>query len=124
MSKRNIPSEEEFERASAAMRVRDLGLGEVCARIMERFNAQSLREAFIFYSEDKNTFFVSLFFCLSKQIKEAEESGLCERIKDALVEELVNVGRGTRDSIKIDVEWDSDENVQANFEGDYFLRLR
>ena len=50
---RNIPSDEDFARADAAMRQRDRGLSEVRSALLERFSAKGLHEAFIFYSPKK-----------------------------------------------------------------------
>ena len=36
---------------------------------------------------------------------------------------LERAGRGKRPDISVAFEFDSDENVTANFEGDYFLRF-
>jgi hypothetical protein len=55
---------------------------------------------------------------------EAEKSGLASKIKEAVYEEMEKVGRGPREAIRIDFEFDSHENVVRDYEGDYFLRLR
>ncbi len=124
MKQNNIPSEEDFARARAAMRNRDRGLSDVRSRILGRFQNAGLHEAFVSFSPANNTFVAHLFYRRNDQIKEADESGLTSRIKDAVVEELESVGRGNRDAINVDFEFDSHENVEANYEGDYYLRLR
>lgn len=124
MNKNSIPSEEDFARARAAMRQRDQGLSDVRSNILRRFREDGLHEAFIFYSSASNLFVVHLFFLRNEQIEEADKSGLASRIKQTVVEELEKAGRGNRNTIKVDFEFDSHENVEANFEGDYYLRLR
>nr|VFK06722.1 MAG: hypothetical protein BECKLPF1236B_GA0070989_100216 [Candidatus Kentron sp. LPFa] len=119
----NILSEEDFARARAAMRERDQGLSEVRTKILERFQGEGLHEAFILYSPANVLFVAYLFYLCNDQIKKADESGLASRIKQAVIEELGCVGRGNRDTIKIDFEFDSHENVEANFEGNYYNRL-
>lgn len=124
MTSNHIPSEEDFARARAAMRDRDRGLSEVRSRILERYNLAGLHEAFVLYSPAKELFVAHMFYRTNSQIGTAEASGVTSQIKNDIVEELVRVGRGSRETIKINFEVDSHENVAANFEGDYFLRLR
>lgn len=124
MNLSNVPSEEDFARARGAMKARDQGLSEVRARILERFRDEGLHEAFVLYSPANQFFVPHLFYQRDNQISTGEESGLTNRIKSAVVEELERVGRGDRASIRVEFEFDSHENIEANFEGDYFLRLR
>ena len=124
MRHNSIPSEEDFARARAAMRENDRGLSEVRSRILISFQEAGLHEVFVFYSPANDLFVAHIFYRRNDQIKEADESGLTSRIKQAVVEELERVGRGNPDTIKIEFEFDSHENVEANFEGDYYLRLR
>ena len=124
MSLKNIPSEDDFARARAAMRERDRGLSDVSSRVLECFRSAGLHEAFVFYSPTKNLFVAHLFYDLNTQLAEATASGLSEQIEGKVVEELAKAGRGSHDAIKVCFEWDSDENVKTNFGGDYYLRLR
>lgn len=126
MSTNSIPSEEDFARAHAAMRERDQGLSDVRSIILGRFQKDGLHEAFIHYSPANKRFFAQLFFLRDDQIQEADKSGLVSQIKQTAIEEMERAGRGDRDVIKIEFEFefDSHENVEANFDGDYFLRLR
>ncbi|HID08503.1 MAG TPA: hypothetical protein EYP10_15305 [Armatimonadetes bacterium] len=125
MSKRNIPSEEDFRRADAADRERHRGLSEVSEQIKNRFEKSGVHEVFMFYSsKTPNTFYSRIFYRWTRQIEEAEKSGLASRIKDAVYEELERVGRGDRKTIKVDFEFDSHENVERDYGGNYFNRLR
>jgi len=127
MSKRNnknIPSEEDFQRAELADRERQRGLSQIRDCILNCFSKYGVHEAFVFYSPQKNTFRAYIFFRWDRQVKEAEESGLTSIIKDTIFNELDYVGRGNRDTIKVDFEFDSHENVEQNFDGDYYNRLR
>ncbi len=124
MNKLNIPTEEDFARAKAAMRKNDQGLSAVRERMLERFRHSGVHEFFAFYSPANDVFIAHVFYRRDCQIAEAEQSGLAAKIRDAAYNELENVGRGTRNAIKVVFEFDSDENVTANYEGDYFLRLR
>lgn len=124
MNSNNIPNPEDFARARAAMKENDRGLDEVRERICHRFREAGLHEAFVLFSPKKNLFVAYLFYQRNEQVEAAEKSGLSLGIKQAVIEELENVGRGNRDALKVDFEFDSHENVEASFEGDYYLRLR
>lgn len=124
MTYNKIPTEEEFARAKAAIRENDRGLSDLREIIKKRFEKDSLYEIFTFYSPKTDAFYPHVFLRWHHQIAEAEQSGLTDRIKDAVYEELERVGRGSRDSIKVNFEFDSHENVERNYEGDYFLRLK
>lgn len=124
MSQNDIPTEEDFTRAKALMKERNRGLSEVCDQIIKRFKKEGLHEFFLFYSQKINAFRAYVFYGQEQQIEEAEKSGLSSRIQDAVFEELERVGRGSKNEIKVDYEFDSHENVEQNYEGDYNLRLR
>jgi hypothetical protein len=124
VSKKNIPTDEDFRRAEAAERERNRGLSQVRDALLHRFTGQGLHEVFVFFSPKTDSFGAFVFYRLHRHVEEARESGLEHQIRQAVFEELENVGRGRRDTLSASFEFDSDENVQANFEGDYFLRLR
>ena len=124
MNSNNIPSEEDFRRAEAADAEQHRGLSDVRDQMLHRFKKDEVYELFMFYSEEIDTFGALVFYRWDKQIAEAEKSGLASQIKDAVFEELENVGRGSRDTIRVDFEFDSHENVEKYYGGNYFLRLR
>jgi hypothetical protein len=119
-----IPTEEEFARADALWRERIRGFDEVCSRLMERFKSSGLHKVHLFNNRKADEFGALLFYETNRQIEEAAESGLTETIKLAAIEELVRVGRGTPETIRVDVSVDSDEQVQRDYGGNYFNRLR
>lgn len=124
MSQNNIPSKEDFLRAKAAMRKDDHGLSEVRESILAKFKGKGLHEFMVLYSRKADAFGVFVFYELDNQIGEANESGLAKEIEQVVFEELEKVGRGSRKGIKVNFEFDSHENVERNFEGDYYNRLR
>lgn len=124
MTRKQFPSEEDLARARAAMQDRDRGLSEVCSQIVGRFQSSGLHEVFLLYSPANDVFVAHIFYCRTNQIQESEASGLASQIRREIVEELVRIGRGSRETIKVQFELDSHENVEANFGGNYFLRLR
>lgn len=124
MSRPNIPSEEDFARATAAMKNDDRGLSDVRQRILERFRDVGVHECFVLYSRPTDTFIAYVFYLSERDISEGAQSGRWAEIREAVYDELAAVGRGNRDKLNVTVEFDSHENVEKNYEGDYFNRLR
>jgi hypothetical protein len=120
---RRIPSDEEFERASKQMEERFRGLDNVRDSVKERFRAAGVYDVFVLNQLDVD-FRAYVFFETNAALQAAETAGDVARIKAAVEEELAREGRGEIGSLRLAFEFDSDENVQANFEGDYSLRLR
>ncbi len=46
------------------------------------------------------------------------------KISKAVFSELEEFGRGGRNKIHVEFEFDSYENVERNYDGDYYSRLR
>jgi hypothetical protein len=125
MKAKNIPSEEEFRRASAWMREQDRGLSDVRAKLLDRFREAGVHEVFIFFSpKPPGTFVARVFYRRRDQVEESARTGVSSDIKESLLEELEKAGRGRREELQLDVAFDSDEDVQAHFGGDYSRRLR
>lgn len=124
MSRGNTPSEEDFARAKSAMKNRDRGLSDVRERVLRRFRGRGVHEFFILYSPATETFAAYVFYPLGREIGEADASGLSGETKDSVYEELIAVGRGKRDTPNVVFEFDSHENIEQNYEGDYYNRLR
>jgi hypothetical protein len=99
-------------------------LSEVCDAILGRFKPSGEVYEFFLLDSSEHWFGAYVFYRWDRQIEEAEKSGLASRIKEVVYEEMVKVGRGPREAIRIDFEFDSHENVERDYEGDYFLRLR
>lgn len=68
-------------------------------------------------------FEASVFYHLDQQLEEARKSGLEIQIRDGIIDELENVGRGDRSSIEISFSFDSHENVVREY-GSYWALLR
>ncbi|MCR9145486.1 MAG: hypothetical protein NXI24_24820 [bacterium] len=120
----NAPTDEDLARAKAFMREKNRGLSEVGEHIKERFKTDGVHQCFVFYSSQADSFGAFIFYDHDHQIQEAEKSGLAERIKDEVLYALEEVGRGERGTLQVEFEFDSHDNVERNYEGDYFLRLR
>ena len=130
--KNNKTSDEEHERAFARMDANyeknHQGLSEVVEKIRSRF--VEIHEFWLnpehHWREpdpDDVRFFASVFFHLDQQLEEASESGLEVRIRNAIIDEMENVGRGDRNSLEISFNFDSYENVVREY-GSYWNLLR
>ena len=118
-----IPSEEDFARASAAMKQRMRGLSEVKDRIKSQFEDSGVLDELFISSQSETSFTAIVFLNKDDDIAEAEQSGLTAKIKDAVYGELGKVGRGDRNAIEVAFEFDSYENVRRNY-GNYYNRIR
>ena len=65
-----------------------------------------------------------MFFEKDKDIKACKNNGIIRDLIDFVYDALERAGRGRRQDVTVGFEFDSDENVEANYEGDYLLRLR
>ncbi len=120
----NEDLEAALKRADAADRHDYRGLREVTDNVHQSFKGRGGFFKINPFVHEDDEFHVFVFFNLDRNIEAAHESGLLAEIEDAIYEELEKVGRGTRDEISVQLEVDSDENVQRNYNGSYFNRLR
>lgn len=123
MSKNSIPTDDDFARASAALRQRSEGLEDVRKRVLAKFSSDGTIHEFFILDSSANSFRAYVFFKKESQIELARQSGLIHDIEEAVFRELQRVGRGARDEASVEFEFDSHENVEKNYEGNYFNRL-
>lgn len=71
----------------------------------------------------ENAFRAYVFYRWAREVDAAEESGLAIDIRKAVFDSLAVVGRGVRNQLRVDFEFDSHENVERNYSGNYFNRL-
>jgi hypothetical protein len=120
----NIPSEEDFARAKRLMAEKFRNLDQVEKNTMTHFSEScALHNVYAFPQKDVD-FRVYVFFKKNKDLEAGRSAGILQEITDFVYGEMERAGRGKRGDISVAVEFDSDENVTANFEGDYFMRLR
>ena len=118
------PSEDDIARAKRKMAERDRYLAEVCEDVKSRFkDACPLQRVYVLWQRDVD-FRSYVFFTNTKDIEDCKRNGIVSAIEDAIYEELERYGKGKRGKIIVAFEWDSEENVNDNFDGDYLLRLR
>ena len=119
-----IPSDEELDRASRMMEQQFQGLDVVKDTVVSRFKNTCPLYDFHILPQGQDRFRAYVFFNTNADVQKCTEVGIVEEIKACGYEELQRVGRGKIGETAVAFELDSDENVTANYEGDYFLRLR
>jgi len=121
-----IPSNEAFARAKSRMRERDRNMDHVNEAFRECFKeiCPNMAHNSQVMAEDDFSFRAYIFFKKVKDVQVCEKSGVSSQLQQFVYDELERQGRGIKDSILVTFEFDSDENIQANFEGDYYLRMR
>ena len=120
----NIPSDEEFARASRMSEERYRNLDIVEAKVIRHFKPLCPLHDLALLPYGDAGFQVYVFFEQDKDIEACNRSGVTQAILDYLYKELEQAGRGSRDNITVRVEVDSHENVVAKYQGDYDRRLR
>ena len=119
-----VPSEEDFAHAKRKMAERDRNLDLVCSNVRRRFvDSTQFHNIYILWQRDVD-FRAYVFFKRDKDIEACRASGFVSKIEDCVLEELEKAGRGNVGEKLVAFEYDSDENVDRNFHGDYLLRLR
>jgi len=124
MREKSIPSDEDFARASTALKKRSRGLSQVRDKILARFQDAGVLHEFFILDCSELSFRAYVFYRWKRQLEEAEESGLADEIRKTVFEELEGAGRGDRRSVQVDFEFDSHEHVEQEYGGDYYNRLR
>jgi hypothetical protein len=119
-----LPSEEDLDRAKRKMAERDRHLTQVCENVKNRFLSNCpLHNVYILWQRDVD-FRAYVFFNTDTDVVECKSNGTITAIESAVYEELERFGRGKRGEIVVAFEYDSNENVDRKYEGDYLLRLR
>jgi len=120
----NIPTDDEFEQASRMMEERSRNLDEIRDLLKQHFSKKCpLYEFYILPQRDVN-FRAYVFFEKDSDIDKCKSDGIVQEIENYIFNELERLGRGRREEITVAFELDSNESVEANYEGDYFLRMR
>ena len=124
MNHDNIPSDDDFAKAKRLAKERSRNLDAVNKSVMLHFKDKCPLHYFILIPQRNNEFWAGVFYISDDDISICEKNGVSDQIQRFVYAELEQQGRGKREEIEIAFEFDSDENVNRNFEGDYFLRLR
>lgn len=123
---KNIPSDEEFAKADEYMEELDRNINQVNENVLQYFKELCPTHSHNFYliAEEETKFRAYVFYKNDQDIQMYKDNGVARKIEDFVYEELERQGRGKKEDIALAFEFDSDENVTVNYEGDYFLRLR
>jgi len=106
------------------MKERFRGVDEVRESVLGKFTGLCPLHDFHLLPQRDVDFRAYIFFERHVDVDACEADGISREIVDYVYSELERVGRGGRKDIVVAFEFDSDEDVKANFEGNYFLRLR
>lgn len=121
-----LTHEERRAKAKAYMEKLDKNIDKVEVNT-KKYLFQNYSDTFhsIYILAHKNSrFAVFIFFNTEKQVNEIKLNDSFKTIEDFVYTELEKQGRGKREEINVNFEYDSHENVVKNYEGDYYLRLR
>ena len=127
ISNSHIPTDEDFARADAMEKKRYRGLDDVSEQIKRAFSAEGVHEIFMFYSKilgKSKLFYARIFYDTDSKMDEATTNGLNDRIRKAVYEDLVAVGRTDATPENIECIFDSHQNVVRDCDGDYLTYLR
>jgi hypothetical protein len=119
-----IPTAEDFARAERKDRERWHNLSLASEAIKERLSKMPPFHDFWILPFRAAKFSAYVFLKNDKDIDACKNSGMVRDMIDIVYDELERVGRGSRSEITVHFEFDSDENVQAQFHGNYWNRLR
>lgn len=123
MTTKKTSLKERLLHASRLLEHRARGLDEISETLAERYKERSVRRIWLTDSSE-NAFAATVFYESDNDIKEAATSGLSSEIVNALYEQLEEKGRGTRNQIALDVDFDSHESVMLEYNGNYLLRFK
>jgi hypothetical protein len=119
-----IPSDEEFDRASKMMEQQFSSLDSVKDNVVKHFKSKCPLYDFHILPQGDDVFRTYVFFETDRDLEECKKNGILDDLQALVINELARAGRWRKNQTVVAFELDSDENVKANYEGDYFLRLR
>jgi hypothetical protein len=121
-----IPTDEDYARAKALMRERDRGMNSASENSLRYFKKICPKDRYNLHmiAEDDYKLRTYVFYKKSEDLQIYLDNGVSQQIIEFVYAELERQKRGKRDEIEVELEFDSHENVAANYDGNYFLRLR
>ena len=119
-----IPSDDDFERVSRMMEERFKHLEKVKNKSKKYFSKRCPLYDFYILPQGDSGFRAYVFFEKEEDKERCKKEGIFEQIEGFVLDKLERYGKGKREDISVAFEWDSNENVEAKFGGDYFARLR
>lgn len=120
---RNIPSEEEFAKASAALSRINKYFAEVRDRVLRSFGGKAPLHNLYFFGHPEKMVQVHVFFDTERDKNTCHMNGIDKQIEDAIRMEL-RVRNLDSTCPEIKLVYDSHENVQKVCNGNYLQYLR
>jgi hypothetical protein len=122
----SIPSDEEIARADMHMKELDLNIDQAEENILLYFMNICPEHCYKFYllAERTRQFRAYVFYKTNKDVAAHNADGISKKLEDYVYAELERQGRGKRENITLEFEFDSDENIKRKFNGNYYNRLR
>ena len=120
----SIPSDEDFARADRLDAERSRNLDKVSENVKRHYREICpLHDVYLF--PERGNFRACIFFEKDRDLESCVHDGITQEIEDFVYAELERAGRGRKEEIRVAFEFDSDERIDAEFEGDYYnCRLR
>ena len=120
-----IPNDADFARADGLTKEQFRGLDQVCAIVMQHFGGICpLHNVYILaYWQSGFDFRAYVFSKEDKDVEACKTSGSVDDLMQFIHEGLERAGRGNNEDTTVAFEFDSDERVTGDFEGDCNLRL-
>lgn len=123
MIKYNL-TDENLKKAEEYSRSVNLNMGKVNQEIVNSLKKVVEIHSFYLVPEKIDEFRAYTFFKRQEMVRESVGTNLEKKIISCVYKTLEKYGRGCRDQIKVHFEWDSDENIQLNHDGNYYNRMR
>jgi|GEM_PF-6314160 len=120
----SIPSEADFARAHAQMRESWRGVEAAKAIVEARFREVPELHSMYLLPGDARSYQLAIFLNRNKDLGPAKESGLIRQMVETVCEALSQTRQEAIHIDAIQVELDSNENVNKQFGGNYFNRMR
>ena len=120
----NIPSGEDFARAHKLSAEESRNLDKVSENVKRHYKEICpFHDVYLF--PERGNFRACVFFKEDKDLESCMRSGITQEMEDFIYTELERAGRGAKGKIAVAFEFDSDERVNAEFDGNYYgCRLR
>lgn len=129
MADKSLPDHElRWARAMKALADDNRHIEEIALQFKAKFYSSPRLDQFflggVTNDEGRLQFGASIFFKTEADIADSEADGTSQAMRDFIYEKLEEFGRGKRHELNVQFEFDSFDNVQKDFEGSYFLRMR
>lgn len=101
----------------------DRNLDVVQQNVLAAFQPASTLHTLVILGFHDQKFEVYVFFNSDADLEASRTSGLADQITDRTYLELERAGRGIRSELNVRFEFDSDERVERDFNGNHYNRL-